>query len=321
MSLETNSTSVNDLIHSSLIAPELVRALSEQALTYRYARQFNMQGLSAPSLSIPTQTSSWGSPNDRGVAVDTELDGAEGVALGNTQISTGTVTLTPSEFGVQATVTDKAQEDSVSAIDIIALVSDQMLQAMTLAWESDYVSQASSLSASVGTTNTAVTVAIMVSAQTRMRTAGVNADAMAYVMDNFVANSVEGLMMATGSSTAVYALSADRILAWNPTPGHGMSNRMIAGFRGFPVMTTGLCTTANSAVDANSMLICPSTAVNDASGATTHAMGIKRLPTFKADAASATAIGSRTTVMVLSSRVGFAELQDLAGTYILAKAT
>jgi hypothetical protein len=321
MALETNSTAVDDLIHATLIAPDIVRALSEQALTYRYARQFNMQGLAAAALKIPTQTSSWGSPNDRGVAVDTELDASEGVAVGNTQITTGSVTLTPSEFAVQTTLTQSAQEDSVSAIDLMALVSDQMLQAMVLAWESDYVSQASSLSASVGTTNTAITTAVMVSAQTRMRTAGVNADGLAYVMDNFVANSVEGLMIATNAAAAVYAMAADRVLAWNPTPGHGMSNRMIAGFRGFPVMTTGLCTTANVGVDANSMLVCPSTAFNDSTGATTHAMGIKRLPQFKADNASATAIGSRTTVMVLSSRVGFAELQDLAGTYILAKAT
>ena len=321
MSLETNSTAVDDLIHPSLIAPALVRALQEQALTYRYARQFNMQGLAAPALKIPVQVQPFSTGNDRGVAVDTELNASEGVAVGNTQVTTSSVTLTPSEFAVQATVTLTAQEDSISAIDLIALVSDTMLQGMVLAWESDYVSQASSLSASVGTTNTAITVAVMVSAQTRMRNAGVNADGLAYVMDNFVANSVEGLMIATNAAAAVYAMAADRVLAWNPTPGHGMSNRMIAGFRGFPVMTTGLCTTANAAVDANSMLVCPSTAFNDATGATTHAMGIKRLPTFRADNASATAIGSRTTVLVLSSRIGFSELQDLAGTYILAKAS
>ena len=162
----------------------------------------------------------------------------------------------------------------------------------------------------------------MVSAQTRMRTAGVNADAMAYVMDNFVANSVEGLMMATGSSMAVYALSADRILAWNPANDNGMGgNRQIATFRGYPVTTTGLTITANSAVDANSMCVCPSTAYNDASGATTHAMAIKRLPRLRSDASSATAIGSRSTIMVLDSMVGFGEIQDGAGTYILAKAT
>lgn len=318
---ETTSATVDDLIHTSLIAPFIVKALSEQALTYRYARQIDMRGLAAPAQKIPTETAWWGSPNDRGALVDTELNASEGVSVGNTQVSTGSVTLTPSEFAVQITVTDTAQEDSVSAIDLMSRIQTQMLHAMTLAWESDYVSQASSLSNSVGTTNTAITTAVMVAAQTGLRTRGVNADALAYVMDNFVGNSVEGLFIATNAAAAVYALSADRILAWQPEANNGMTNRMIAGFRGYPVMATGLCTTANGGTDANSMIVAPSTAYNDNQGATTHCMGIKRLPRFRADNMSATAIGSRTTVMVMDSRIGFAELQDGAGTYILAKAS
>ena len=45
------------------------------------------------------------------------------------------------------------------------------------------------------------------------------------------------------------------------------------------------------------------------------------LPRLRSDASSAIAIGSRTTIMVLDSKVGFGEIQDRAGTYILAKAT
>ena len=137
-----------------------------------------------------------------------------------------------------------------------------------------------------------------------------------------IADNVNHIENATNAAAAVYSFAADRILAWNPANDNGMGgNRQIATFRGYPVTTTGLTITANSAVDANSMCVCPSTAYNDASGATTHAMAIKRLPRLRSDASSATAIGSRSTIMVLDSMVGFGEIQDGAGTYILAKAT
>ncbi len=173
----------------------------------------------------------------------------------------------------------------------------------------------------VGTTNTAITVAVMTSALVSLRNNGVMCDASAYVMDNFITSSVEGLFTATNAAQAIYAMAADRILAWNPTADHGMTNREVAGFRGNPVVTTGMCPTINSAVDVASMLICPSTLFNDSQGATTHCMGIKRLPRLRSDNTSVTAIGSGNTILVADSRVGFSELQDKGGVQILAKAT
>lgn len=322
MALETTTTTLASLTHASLVQPVLIKALSEKSGHYRHARQFNLIGQSTSAAKIPTQTAWWGSPADHGASVDTELNASEGTPLGNSQQSTSSVTLTATEFGVQFTVTDNVQEDSVSGLDIMSAITESMLSAMLLAWESDYLTLASSLSQSVGSTNTALTVASMVGAQTRMRTDGVDADALAYILDNIAGNAVETALTATNAAAAVYSFAADRILAWNPAMGNGMgSNRTIASFRGYPVMTTGMTTTANSGTDANSMLVCPSTAYNDNSGATTHGMAIKRLPRLRSDASSAIAIGNRSTIMVLDSKVGFGELQDRAGTYILAKAT
>lgn len=318
MSLETNAAAVDDLINTTVAGPFMVKALSEQPRCYRFARQIDMRGVASPSQKIPLAVSWWGTPNDRGASVDAELNASEGVAVGNTQFTTSSNTLTPSEFAVQLTVTDTAAEDSVSAIDLYSWISGDMIHAMTLAWESDYVTSASSLSTSVGTTNTAITMAVMLSALVNLRNNGVMADQTAYVMDNFVTSSVESLFTATNAAAAVYAMAADRILAWNPTADHGLTNREVAGFRGSPVVTSGMCPTVNS-TDVSSMLICPSTAFNDAQGATTHAMGIKRLPRLRMDNTSVTAIGSRTTILVADSRVGFSELQDKGGVQILAK--
>lgn len=322
MTLESNTTSLASLTHASLVQPVLVKALGEKSGLYRYARQFDLRNQATFAAKIPTQTAWWGSAADHGAGVDTELNATEGQALGNTQQSSSSVTITATEFGVQFQVTDQVTEGSVSGIDIMSAISSSMLSAMLLAWESDYLTLASSLSNSVGTTNTTATIAIMVSAQTGLRTRGVEADAIAYVLDNVAGNAIETAFTATSTSAAVYSFAADRVLAWNPAMDNGMgTNRQIASFRGYPVTTTGLTTTANSAVDANSMCVCPSTAFNDASGATTHGMAIKRLPRLRSDASSATAIGSRSTIMVLDSMVGFGEIQDGAGTYILAKAS
>lgn len=322
MTLETTSTSLATLTHASLVQPVLTKALGEKSGLYRYARQFDLRNQSTFAAKIPTQTAWWGSAADHGANVDTELNATEGTGLGNTQQSSSSVTITATEFGVQFQVTDQVTEGSVSGIDIMNAISSSMLSAMLLAWESDYLTLASSLSNSVGTTNTTATIAIMVSAQTGLRTRGVEADAIAYILDNVAGNAIETAFTATNAAAAVYSFAADRILAWNPAMDNGMgTNRQIASFRGYPVTTTGLTTTANSAVDANSMCVCPSTAFNDASGATTHGMAIKRLPRLRSDASSATAIGSRSTIMVLDSMVGFGEIQDGAGTYILAKAS
>lgn len=322
MTLETTTTSLAALTHASLVQPVLISALTEKSGLYRYARQFDLRGQSTFAAKIPIQTSWWGTPADHGAAVDSELNATEGQALGNTQQSASSVTITATEFGVQFSVTDHVAEGSVSGIDIMGAITGSMLTAMLLAWESDYLAQAPNLSNSVGASNTAATIAIMVAAQTGCRTRGVDADAGAYILDNIAGNAVETAFTATSTSAAVYALSADRILAWNPAMDNGMgSNRQIASFRGYPVTTTGMTTTANAGVDANSMFVCPSTAYNDASGATTHGMAVKRLPRLRSDASSATAIGARSTIMVMDSMVGFGEIQDGAGTYILAKAT
>ncbi|MBK7077154.1 MAG: hypothetical protein IPH44_33170 [Myxococcales bacterium] len=322
MSNESTTTSLASLTHASLVQPVLIKALSEKSGLYRYARQFDLRSQATAAAKIPTQTAWWGTPADHGAAIDTELNATEGQALGNTQQSASSVTVTATEFGVQMAVTDQVAEQSLSGIDVMGAISGSMLSAMLLAWESDYLTLASSLSNSVGTTNTTATIAIMVSAQTGLRTRGVDADAIAYILDNVAGNAIETAFTATNAAAAVYSFAADRILAWNPANDNGMGgNRQIATFRGYPVTTTGLTITANSAVDANSMCVCPSTAYNDASGATTHAMAIKRLPRLRSDASSATAIGSRSTIMVLDSMVGFGEIQDGAGTYILAKAT
>ncbi len=320
MANETTTATADDLTHASLVQPVLIKALSARARLYRFARQFNLIGQATNAAKIPVQTSWWGSAADRGAGVDTEFNATEGSALGNTAVSTSSVTCTAAEYGVQITVTDNVNEDSVSGIDLAGTLPGTMMDVMTLCWEDDYLALLASLSNTVGSSGVDLTVAQLIAANTGLRVRETEADRTEIIFDHEQASNFEGLMVATSTSMAVYAMAADRVIAWQPTSDHGLSNRVIAGFRGSPVNVSGLTDTANAGADVVGAVVCPSTAVNDSTGATTHAMAIKRLPRFRMDNSSAVAIGGRGTIMVMDSRVGFAELQDGSGTAIITDA-
>ena len=319
MANEITTTTMNDVTNSALVEPVIIMALSEQAgITIRSCREFNAIGKPTNALTIPTQTSYWGSANDDGAGVDTEFNGTEATALSNTAVSTGAVTCTASEFGVAHQLTDNVGEDSaIDALELMNLFTSQMLTVLQLALDDDFCALFASLSNSVGTSGVDLTVANMLTAQQGIRTRGAVADSVIYVLDNQQASDLDTAISATSASAAVFALSADRLIGYAPTFDHGMGpSRQIASFRGFPVISTGLTDTANAGADVVGACYCPSTAYNDASGATTFGMVWKRLPRFETQRQAK----SRGTDLVMTMRAGVAELQDASGTGIVTDA-
>lgn len=320
MTSEISTTSLDDVTNASLVEPVIILALSEQpGLAMRYCREFSAIGKATNAIKIPTQTSYWGSPNDRGAGVATAFNASEGGALGNTAVSTGGVTCTAAEYGVAHALTDNVAEDSaIDALELMNLFTSQMLAVMQLALDDDFAALFSGLSNSAGTTNTALTVANMLTAQQGIRSRGTNADAIVYVLDNVPCAYLETSLVTTNAAAAVYALSADRLIGYAPRSDNGMkSNREIMDFRGYPVVANGLLDTANAGVDSVGACFCPSTAYNDASGATTFGMLWKRLPRFETQRQAK----GRATDLVMTLRAGVAELQDGSGTAIISKAT
>ena len=315
MANETTTTSANDIVNATLVQPVLIAALTEQPGLWRFAREFNLTGQPTSAAIIPTETSWWGSANDDGAGVDTEFNGTEGTDLSNTQVATGGVTITPAEYGVAIEITDNVSEDS--AIDLFMTVEQRMLHVISLAMEDDFLALLASLSNSVGASGTDLTIANLVAAQQGLRVRGANADAVVYILDNQQALDAESALQSTNAAAAVFALSADRLLGYAPTVDNGMSaNRQIMSFRNYPVFATGMTDTANTAADVVGACLCPSTAYNDASGATTFGMAWKRLPRLETDRI----IVGRSTQIVMTARVGFAELQDGSGTAIITDA-
>lgn len=317
MANEITTTTFDDLTHASLVQPVIVRALTERPGLFRFCREFNIIDQPTNAAKIPTETSYWGTPGDHGVLVDTEINATEATSLANTAFSTGQVTCTATEFGVAHALTDNVVEDSVRGIDVMDLIKGRMLFVHMLAWEDDYLAMYANLSQSVGTTNTTLTIIAMISAQQGLRIRGVDADVLAFVLDNKASLDIEGALMATNAAAAIFALSADRLIGYAPTADNGMGpSRQIMTFRGLPTFSTGLTDTANAAVDVVSACVAPSSAYNDASGATTHGMCWKRLPTFETQRQAKL----RANDLVMTARLGFAELQDGSGTNIISKA-
>jgi len=319
MASETTTSTLDDVTHGYLIGPYFIAALCEQpGLAMRFCREFSLIGKATNVLQIATETAYWGSPNDRGSGVATAFNATQATSLGNTAVNSGNVQCTCAEYGVAMALTDNVQEDSIDGIDLLGLFGGQMLKVLTLAIDDDYIALYASLSQSVGSSGSGVTIAQMVAAQQGLRVRGAVADAIAFVLGNVTAGYVETALLATNAAAAIYALSADRLINYAPTPDNGMSgNRQVMTFRGAPVYTTGLTDTINAGADEASACICPSTAVNDSSGSTTHGLTWKRLPRFETQRQAKL----RATDMVMTARAGLVEIQDGAGTEIVSKST
>lgn len=317
MALETTTTSLNDLTHSSLIEPTVIMALSEQpGLAIRMCREFSLIGKATNAIAIPKQTAYWGSPNDAGAGVDTEFNATEGTALGNTQISTGVATLTCAEYGVAHALTDNVSEDSViDGLELLNLITGMMLHSLQLALDDDFVALFASLSNSVGTTNTDLSIAQTIAAQQGVRVRGAVCEGVVYVLDNEQVLNIETGLQATNAAAAIFALSADRVISYAPTGDNGLSAmRQVMTFRNSPVYACGL--TDSDGTDVTGACFVPTSAFNDASGATTFGLGWKRLPRFEQQREAKL----RANDLVMTMRAGVVELQDGSGTKIATDA-
>lgn len=316
--MSITTTTLDDLTNASLIEPVLIAALSESpGIAMRNCREFSLVGKATNVARIPTETAYWGSANDDGAGIDLEFNATEATALSNTVVNSGSVTITAAEYGVAHALMDNVSEDSVDGIELMTLFTSRMLHVLGLAMDDDYLALYASLSQVVGSTGVDLTAAQMIAAQTGLRVRGVQADSIAYVLDNQQVSDLEGVLSAATSSVATFALAADRLINYAPTANNGLdASRQVMTFRGAPVFSTGLTDTANAAADVVGACICPTTQFNDNSGATTHGMAWKRLPRFETQRQAKL----RATDLVMTARAGFGELQDGAGSAIITDA-
>lgn len=318
MANEITTTSLDDMTNASLVQPVVIGALSERpGHAIRVCREFNGIGQATKALKIPKQVSFWGSPADRGVGVDLEFDGTEGTAAGNTAMTDAAVTINSPEYVVAHALTDNVGEDSaIDAAELMQLISGTMLKVLTLALDDDFVALAAGLSNSYGSTGVDLSLAQAIAASHGIVTRGANFDAIEYLIDPQQTQDLHTAILSTNAAAAVYAPSADRLIAYTNPSAVERGAGKIGTLNGYDVYQSGLTDTANAGADVAGMAFCPSTANNDATGCTTFGIGWKRLPKFEQQRQAK----GRSTDLVMSMRVGVAELQDGSGSAIVTDA-
>lgn len=313
MANETTTTSANDVVQVEAVQPLLILALSERpGLAFRVCRKIDFTGQSGKSFNIPKQVAFWGTPGDRGAGVDTEFDGTEGTAVGNTQITTDKVTITPAEYVVAAAPTDTLLEDSFDGAQFIDMITGSMFKALTLAVDDDLCALFAGLSNSVGTTNTDLSIANMLDATQGIIDRGADCDAMEYTLDPEQVKNLRAAITATGTNLAVYANATDRFHGADPARGAARGAGLVMHFDGSEVRSSGLCDTDAGPADVIGAAFCPTTPHNDATGATTFGIGWKRAPRIREQYQAK----GRSTDIVMSMRCGVVELQNDTGTAI-----
>lgn len=319
MANEVTAASVDDFSYSAIIAPVLLATLSERATFLGWAREFNIVSQPSAAMTIPSIASYWGTPNDRGAAVDTELNATEVTDIANTPITTGTTPLSTGEYGIAHELSDRVVEDTIDSLDLLNVLRGTMMTALQLALADDFVALFANLATTLGTTTVDMSIATLLAAKNTIRIAGGQApDGIGYILDQQAFIDIENAFVATNAAAAVYALTADRILAYQPAANAGMAqpDNRVATFRGDPVITTGLTDTANAGADVVSGAITRSTQANDELGLTTFGQAWKRFPRFETERHPR----KRSTTLVMTIRWGAGELQDLTGAKIISDA-
>lgn len=318
MANETTTSTMAGGINASLVQPTVILALSERpGLAVRVCREFDLTGQGTGTAKIPTQTSYWGAPQDRGAGVDTEFDGAEGTDAGNTAFTLGNIPISTPEYVVAHALSDSAQEDlALDDAAILSLMTTTMVNVLQIALDDDLVAMFAGLSQGVGTSGTDLSLAQALSATHGIIRRGANCEAMEFVLDPEQVENIRTAILSTNAAASVLQITADRLIGFQRMDGQSRGQGRVMMLDGCLVTLSGLTDTANTGADVVGAAFVPTSAYNDANGATTFGLAWKRLPRLEFERRAK----GRATDIVVSMRAGLAELQDGAGTSITTDA-
>lgn len=267
MAGEITTTAANDIVNTEAITQAFLDYAHDVAVAtplFRYWPNLLAQG-TGKTLQIPNLSGTVPTADDNGAWGDTEYDATEGTALGNAALTTGSVTVTVGEYGIMHTVTDNIGEDSAIAGQFMAQMAMNAARIIMGAIEVDACALFAGLSNGVGSSGVNITVAQAVSMLDGIRNRGFHPmDGIAFVWDNQTWGDLRDLLIATGTSWAVYQPAADRFLGAAPSGDQGLSNGLVGSFLGFNSWMTGQTPTANVGADVVSAAFCPSSPGNDA---------------------------------------------------------
>lgn len=318
MSAETTTTTLNDLVNTEFIEPMFLDYAHDHVVATRFLKRWSLVGKTTNKYQVPRFQSDMGTVGDNASGVDTEYDATAGTDISsNTQLDTDSVTFTPAEYGFKHTIVDDVFEDSILASEMMSMIVSNAARIIQTAVEADVVALFASLSNVVGVSGADLTIAQALAAADNIYDRGCRApNGLVYVLDDQQYTDLRNACVATNNQWAQYPGAADRLLGVDAAPNHGLSGdetpRMI--FRGYPVYSTGLCATANTAADVVGACFTPTGPQNDPF--VTFALVDKR--PFRV--ATERDESLRATEIVFTTRLAVGEATDASGSDITTDA-
>ena len=224
----TNTTTLNDLLPS--IVAEALFVASEKSIMRGLVRNYTINPGQGKTVTVPIY------PKQTAAAL------TEGTAPAFTAISTNGVTLTVSEVGLTAQISDLAM--MASASNVVADIGRLFGEAIARKMDSDILSNVASLSAGVGGASTAATPALIFQAIAKLRSQGYDtSNDCAIVLHPNVAYDIASTL------TSTFAAPASQI------GNDALRNGFMGTLGGVPVYQSSLVNVAGGAAgDYNSVL-------------------------------------------------------------------
>ena len=224
----TNTTTLNDLLPS--IVAEALFVASEKSIMRGLVRNYTINPGQGKTVTVPIY------PKQTAAAL------TEGTAPTFTAISTNGVTLTVSEVGLTAQISDLAM--MASASNVVADIGRLFGEAIARKMDSDILSNVGSLSAGVGGASTAATPALIFQAIAKLRSQGYDtSNDCAIVLHPNVAYDIASTL------TSTFAAPASQI------GNDALRNGFMGTLGGVPVYQSSLVNVAGGAAgDYNSVL-------------------------------------------------------------------
>lgn len=244
---ETTTTSLGETIYAEWISPTFQSYAAHYMNPSQFFAGYEPDNGSS-TVSVPRWVSDMGSPADRGDAVDTEFNATEATALSATELESDESNFSVSEYAIYRELSYTAQEDTISADVLLHIIRDAAMILQTAA-NDDGCAKFASFSNSSGATGVDMSLADLDDVLFDLAERGIQGSLVG-VLDHEQVRNWAAAIKATGTSMAVYAGAADRIMNANLSPDQG---RNIDG-KAFEYMNvdfyrSGLTDTANTGAD------------------------------------------------------------------------
>lgn len=277
MANESTTTSLNDLLPQ--MVAEAMFVANERSIMRNIVKVYDMPMGTGKTLTVPRY------PVQSAAGVN------EGDDLSNTQVTTDGATLTVSEVGIMATVTDLSRMTSAS--NVISDVGRVIGEAVAKKMDQDLIGLFSGFSTDAGSASTAMSAALIAKAIATLRANAVPGDDLYCVMHPYVAYDLKSAITNTFANPAAGDLQNE-----------AMRSGYVGTLFGVPVFETSNISNTGTA--------------GDYVGAVFHrnAIGLAMLQDIKLETQRDASL--RADEIVATAVYGYGELYDTYGVKITA---